>query len=644
MSEGAWGGKGAGCGMLAGMNTHTWIQGRTLPLVVALLILTPIYLTTLQSIPNGAEHYYMIDVGETQIVLNRWGTLHATGYPLYVMVGNVLVALLRGLGVSAATAPGVTSLLYGLVALGLIYGLALVVMGERQRWLAAGMVVVYGLTRTVWIHNAIAEIYSFGLVLLAGLLLLALWPRPVRGRVYWLALIGGIGVFHHRALLMVAPALLYAVWGEVVGDARGGGREAYGRLARRVLVCLALGLAGFAQYLYLPLRAMSGAAWVYGEPQTWDGFWDQFLGREASRFIGAPATFEGLLANLNLINTVLVTDLTAAGIGVGLVGLAVGLATPARRRATITLVLSGGAAYGFHVLLYTDVLSALVLPVTLTLAFGWLLLAEWAVERVRQMGGWRWAGWVGAGVVGGLMSVTLVGQNWPFIHELTTNPTGGETITLAKGAPAGSTLMLDWGPRHFAVGFARDVLGELPDVRLVSHKADLRTAAAAGELVTLDFTFYNRPIEWWEAQLGERVYLWAAAPRLVVIDPQPRRVDVSGEGIAVEATEVSCTATTIHLRVDWVTASPITEGLSVFVHLRDAADVVLAQDDRSAPVYGWWPVTRWTVGEVVRDVYSLLRVAGGTRIVYGMYRQLADGRFENVREYTAAVDCGDEQR
>ena len=61
------------------------------PLLLALLILLVAYLSTLQTIPNGAEHYFMIDVGETQIVLNTWGTLHTTGYPLYVIVGNVLV-------------------------------------------------------------------------------------------------------------------------------------------------------------------------------------------------------------------------------------------------------------------------------------------------------------------------------------------------------------------------------------------------------------------------------------------------------------------------------------------------------------------------------------------------------------------------
>src|SRR5687767_4924507 len=96
-----------------------------LPFLLVLIVLLPIYFSTLQTIPNGSENYYMIDVGETQIVLNSWGTLHATGYPLYVMIGNVLVFGLRVLGISPAAAPGMVSLAWGILALALIYVLAL---------------------------------------------------------------------------------------------------------------------------------------------------------------------------------------------------------------------------------------------------------------------------------------------------------------------------------------------------------------------------------------------------------------------------------------------------------------------------------------------------------------------------------------
>src|SRR5215207_1409377 len=184
-----------------------------LGLVLALVILLVAYLPTLQIIPNGSEHYFMIDVGETQIVLNRWGTLHPTGYPLYVMLGSMAVAVLRAFGVGAAAAPGVVSLLWGILTLALIYLLALHII--HRPLLASAMTILFGLTRTMWVHNNIAEIYTMTLFLLVLMLALALWQPPIRGRIFWLALIGGIAVSHHRALALAIPALLVAVWSDL---------------------------------------------------------------------------------------------------------------------------------------------------------------------------------------------------------------------------------------------------------------------------------------------------------------------------------------------------------------------------------------------------------------------------------------------
>ncbi len=92
-----------------------------LPVFLALIPLLLVYLATLQTIPNGSSHYFMIDAGETQIVLNEWGSLHPTGYPLYVVSGNVLTALMRALGISPIVAPALVSLLWGMLALLLLY-------------------------------------------------------------------------------------------------------------------------------------------------------------------------------------------------------------------------------------------------------------------------------------------------------------------------------------------------------------------------------------------------------------------------------------------------------------------------------------------------------------------------------------------
>ncbi|MCC6614840.1 MAG: DUF2723 domain-containing protein [Anaerolineae bacterium] len=593
--------------------------------VALLAILLVIYLPTLQTIPNGSEHYYMIDVGETQIVLNVWGTLHATGYPLYVIAGSAIVAVLRGLGISPVTAPALVSLIWGLAALTLFY--ALLVRLTKRVLLSAMAVLLFGLMRTVWIHHAIAEIYTFGLLIGLGLLALALWQPPVKHRLYWLALLGGLGVAHHRAIAMMIPALLFAVY----PDFRTQGRK----LPRTLVICLLLGLIGFLPYAYLMLRANAGAAWVYGSPGTLAGLWDQFTGREAARFIGAPGSLEAFFANVNLVNNVLVTDATLPGILAGIAGLILGSLRKERRTLALTMILSGLAALLFHYVFYTDILSALILPVLLSVAAGWLLLADALIDTPRLV---SLPVPEALGVVAAAFAVALFNSNHDFIQTLTTDPTGQETIALAQETPPGSALMLAWGPRHFAVGLARDVLGELPDVELVDHKTDFATLVARKPLVTPAFTFYAQPVSWWEAQLGEPVYLRTVSPDLVEIATAPEIVADAGP-LGAQTSQIVCDVDSILLQVDWYTPTVPERDLSVFVHLLDASGTIIAQADQAAPVYGWRPLTTWQAGEIVPDMYALPNLDNEAAIRFGLYAQRADGSFENVIEEELSADC-----
>jgi hypothetical protein len=401
-----------------------------------------------------------------------------------------------------------------------------------------------------------------------------------------------------------------------------------------------IGLLGFLPYVYLPLRAQANANWVYGDPDTWGRFWEQFTGSEADQFIGLPGSVDGLLANFNMVNSVLVTDLTAPGIVVGLVGLFLALRSPQRRRPAITFLLGGLIPYTLHVALYSDILSAMILPITLSLAFGWLFLADWLVCRAganRRLA--AIAALIAVSVVG---IVALTSQNRPFIADLTTDTTGLEAIDLARNTPPGATLMLAWGVRHTAVGFARDVLGELPNLRLVDHKGDYAAIIARRMLVTPEYTFYNQPVSWWEERLGTRVYLRAVAPDLVQIDTQPVYGEAAVNAITALESTVHCISDSIVLHVNWYTPAIPEHDLSVFVHLLDASGSVMAQSDQSAPVYGWRPLTSWEAGEVVHDVYSLPRLENASAIEYGLYQGLPSGEFENESAARLPVECGDD--
>ncbi len=602
-----------------------------IPLGLALAGLVVVYLPTLQTVPNGGDHYYMADVGEMQIVLNLAGTLHATGYPLYVITGNVLVNAARALGVPPAAAPSVASLVWGIAALSLVYILAFHLTG-RSMWSAA-VTAVFGLTQTVWLHSVIAETYAMGLAILALLLLLALWRREIPHRVWWLALVGGIGVAHHRLLITVVPALLYAVWPHLTTNLR--------RLPRLLIVALLLGLVGFVPYVYLPLRAQAGAAWVYDQPDTWEGFWDQFTGREAENYVRWPESASELSVNLKEINAVLVTDLTVPGVLLGIAGLLVGLRRPRYRRAAVTLLISAITAYAFHVVLWhTYPLPALTLPSTLSLAFAWLFLGDELLSKE------SWSRYVRGALVPLtlLCCLMLVWRNLPFVKSLTEDPTGFQTIALAQNAPPGSTLMMEWGPRYFAVGFAHDVLGELGHIEVVDHQADFSAIVEESPLVTPEYTFYNRPVGGWEEQLGTRVYLRAVGPYLVQIDTRIEKGETSptpGQEIQVREQGLRCTSDAILLEVAWFAPSKPERDLSVFVHLLDGQGEIMAQADQFAPVYGWRPTTTWEAGEIVRDVYPLPRLLEAQTVRYGLYRQLASGEFQNEGEFTLRVECGD---
>src|SRR5690606_2038661 len=115
-------------------------------------------------------------------------------------------------------------------------------------------------------------------------------------------------------------------------------------------------------------------------------------------------------------------DLTLAGLLVGLVGLGVGLARRKSRKPALVLLVSGLVSYLFHAALYTDVMSALILQVTVSVAFGWLFLGDWLLDVVQPRPVLlRGAVVAGLGGVTALLALALFAQNTPFIQDLTGN-------------------------------------------------------------------------------------------------------------------------------------------------------------------------------------------------------------------------------
>ena len=87
----------------------------------------------------------------------------------------------------------------------------------------------------------------------------------------------------------------------------------------------------------------------------------------------------------------------------------------------------------------------------------------------------------------------------------------------------------------------------------------------------------------------------------------------------------------------WQATTKPDRDYSVFIHASDQTSIdspeaIVSQADHSAPVYGWYPTSRWSPGEIVRDdsVITLPPDRSAKIVAIGMYYQDTAGGFHNV--------------
>lgn len=101
-----------------------------------------------------------------------------------------------------------------------------------------------------------------------------------------------------------------------------------------------------------------------------------------------------------------------------------------------------------------------------------------------------------------------------------------------------------------------------------------------------------------------------------------KRVDARlGDGVAFVGYDVARRENSIALTVYWKCLAPVREDETVFIHLLDSADRVVAQDD-AKPGHGSFATTHWQVGQVIADDYvlSLPPASSGVfQVEIGMY-------------------------
>jgi len=589
-------------------------RGRVLWPVLAGLVALAAFLSTMQTGINGSVHAYATDVGEIQNALPRWGLIHRSGYPLYTALGSVFVNLLRWAGVEPAASASLYSALWGALAMGLLVALAQELGLSGPAALLGSLVV--SLSTTMWVFGSVAEVHTLTLVFSLATLWFAVRFGRSGSRVdlLWLAVAFSQGVMHQRSAILLAPAVLAWIWPQ------------WRAVWQGVLPALGLALLAPLTYLYMPVRVWTGADWVFGSPGTWDGFWLMLFDNRAGRVVKVQANPDEWRQRLDVTLRLLAGESWWPLLIVGLAGL---LLLAFRKRGwrdslALTVIWALNLALTFSIWRgrVVDAQLAALLPITLLAGLGWAVLVDWTSRRSRLVGA----------AVGVILVLALGAWGWrvrPFVLSITRDPSAEEVIaTVARAAPPRdgrpTTLVSTWGLDYWALAYAQAWRGELPGLNLVDHNADLSAIVARGHRLLIPSKILHVfPVARWEERLG-RLYLSSEAPGVVEMHPTPPVAEASvplmdagarGElifdGIRARAATLERSVEDEWLlTVYWQAEETPGHDYSVAVHLLahdpplGPADI-LAQADSLHPVDGWYPTSRWSRGEIVRDTYAV---------------------------------------
>ncbi len=598
---------------------------------VALLI----YLSTLQLGINGSLHPYTTDVGEIQNALPRWGTIHFTGYPQFTFLGSLFVSLMGLVGLSPAAAGSLFSALWGAISVGLLTYLA--TMFAVPIWAAILAALLFGVSTSFWVDASIAEVHTMTMALSFGAIIAAVsYGRSGKDRhLFILAFLAGQGLAHQRAIGFLGLGLLILIL------------PRWRQIARRLPLTIALFLVGPLTYIYLPIRAWMGADWTFSAPGTWIGFWSIVFDNKAERIVEVPESSAQWSARVQGMAALLADDWPWLLLLFGLLALLLaGSNINRRERTALTLIWIPYLVVGFIIWIgrVGEAVLAIKLMVVAMAALGLSFLFKQFYE------------WDSAfsllGLTLGLLSLLLlVFTGRPDVIEITRNPAALQTIEIVDGLDLfedgrSTTFMALEGNDYWQLSYMQKYEKYFPELEIVKHSRNFSAVLDRGDrLMTLSHTFFRWPLETWEGLLGPVALSLTALGVIEISREQPKQASDLSEtidfdlenGIIIRSYELNwLDSGNLRLTVLWQAAEADLEDYSVAVHLiaidpPATSEDILSQADRNHPVDGWYPSSRWSEGEVVRDIY-LINVPSDSQpaaVRVGLYQQLTDGTFNN---------------
>lgn len=607
-----------------------------------------------QTMPPGISSWIVEgwDSAVLQITGSTWGVPHSPGYPLYTILANLFVRLLYlapGLSATAVVwRVSLWSTVTSLLALVFVY--FVVWKLARDRVAAVMASIILGLGFIFWRAAIMAEVYSLNAFIFVFAYWLALtWADDQRPR--WLAALGlvaGAGLAHHRTAFILLPTMALWVWlNSRPGHSQMARKPLWQVVGLRWAVLAGATLVPLLSYLYLPWAAQNrvGQTWLYANTSDWNTFWFVVFAREWWGLVQPPGTPAGwIMALLDLFEQQ-ADEITAGGVLVGMLGLALTGRAVWLFGPPVLALISFGAAY------QVKDLDSMLIPLTLTLCIGLGVaigkLLNWLVSAVRIRGEAIRDRWL-KNTVHVVLSLALVAGAYFLYYPLAeanyeqVNLSGDwqaedlieEIVAIAR---AGTPVTIIGQDNSVLPDFiyADVVLGENIEPLSTTHLSRMPEEASVAllrerldhgrrvfvDIETIDLNFIpwlSRAVRAGSIFLAPtgHPYLWELLPRPMRTTlpeqeawqqiPPGQFLDGALSIIAFQEQLVSKrTGCFLRLTLFWRAEQDIQDDYFVAVHPL-GGEMVLDKNDHLGLMRGYLPTSHLQPGEIVRDEVDLL--------------------------------------
>ncbi len=492
--------------------------------------------------------------------------------------------------------------------------------------LAALATLFFAFTYFFWYYAITSENYSSGVLNTLLIIALALrWQeRRDERTLLWLAFVCGLSLAHLLTVALAVPAVILFVVGQ---------QPNYLRRPRLILKSVLVTFLPLLSYAYVYWRGAEHPEWRGrgSWPDTWTWFVDFLTTKQGQSELvwswdGIPWSMLQLVAN----------ELTL----VVLIGGVIGLFLLPRWRAVLLLGMVAVYAPFMYVDRYGNWFQAIIplYPVFIVGAFVVTIRTHILMRRA-----------VSPNLVGGLfVGLFLLGTGVKLIENYAV--VNQRDRPQANGLAPGWALLADEPERNskivgtYAEDLALDYLTQIWSVR-----RDIKTLSPA--LIPVAFgqplSVSRMAMPTAQKNIAPTVKLSTHGLNLIELKVQPaftlprpvRTVERDlGHGLQLAAYDVKLRAEQIDLILYWRAARPIDLDMAVSIRLLNGSQPVMQeaqpfQIDSAHPVAGFYAMTRWAPGEVVRDEYALpsqvARHADQVRVL--VYRATPSG-FENLAE------------